>query len=869
MTELAGIKNEVCVKCKLHSNCRSPFMESYGSEEPLVLIIGEAPGEDEDARGIPFIGKAGKLLRQVLPEIGFDVEKDVRFTNVVRCRPEGNKITSKAIDFCSQFAIEDIKKYDPPMVFLMGNSPLSGILGEKGVSNWNGTIIEKSDRIYVPLYHPAYLLRNPQPMDQWLSAMMNAFDNLISEDGTHKAKIQYKYPKTIKEVEEMRDYLAGFKRIGFDTETRHLKAFNKDQMLLSFSFATSEVAYSVPVDHPENPWISKKENNKVKELCIEILKAHDGNIVGHNIKFDQLQTYTLLGHWFEAGGDTILISYLLDSRRGIHGLKRLAGIHIGMFEYDAEIIAYKRLDPKKYDPEKGGSYENIPLNVLEKYGAKDAVAVMLLEPILFEMLSDKQKILYHDLNVPMSNFLAYMERNGFSIDERIAKRYLKIYTARRDEMYEDVLGDSLVQRYVKYHNRKIREYNETIPKISRKKKRKDFVFNPGSAVQMIELVYTFGKIEPTILTKGGSPSVAATTLKLYQNKLQFLDKLRYYNLLNDMISKYLLPATNGKWMSTLDGKVRSSYNMNTKTGRLSSSDPNLQNIPTKEKEPGTLLEYLPIKNEFMTSFEDGLIMSADQSGMETRTFASLANCKKMLEIHRSGRDFHEMVSRMVTKMNTGEIPKHIRYKFKKVTWTLIFGGSAYTLSKIDGFPEGEAEDLVKAYFKEFPEVPEFLEKCIEFAEDHNYIESPFGRREHLYYINDKYQVKLQRRDQRMSENMPIQSSASDLTLMGGIILNRELRKRNLLSRIVNTVHDSLVLDLPKVELPYVAMLTKYCMENVVKLAPIHFPNIDFSWFNCPLVVDIEIGTHYGALEKYEIPEKIVSNFRLEDLSYVH
>jgi DNA polymerase-1 len=296
---------------------------------------------------------------------------------------------------------------------------------------------------------------------------------------------------------------------------------------------------------------------------------------------------------------------------------------------------------------------------------------------------------------------------------------------------------------------------------------------------------------------------------------------------------------------------------------LASSDPNLQNIPTKEKEPGTLLEYLPIKNIFTTSFgEDGVILTADQSGMELRTFAALSKCESMLEIHRSGKDFHKMVASNVTKIPYDDVPKPVRYKFKKVNWTLIYGGSAHTLTHLDGFPIDEAKDIVDAYFKQFPEVPEYLEKCVEFAEDHNYIESPFGRREHLYYINDNYQQKLQRADRRAAVNMPVQSSSSDLVMCGGIILNNELRKRGFRAKIVNTVHDSIVIDLPKSELREVALLTKYCMENVVKLAPKYFPGLDFSWFNCPLHVDVESGTHYGAQKEYKFDDEDLKKFRL-------
>jgi len=169
-----GKTNKVCQSCGLWKGCHSPFMESSGAEEPRILVVGEAPGEDEDRQGIPFVGKSGQLLRTVLDgAFGLD---DVRFTNIVRCRPKDNKITKKAVESCSRFAIDDISIYNPEIVLLMGNSPLSGVLGQIGISRWNGVIVNKDDRKYMPLYHPAFILRDTSHMDEWLEAIISIDD---------------------------------------------------------------------------------------------------------------------------------------------------------------------------------------------------------------------------------------------------------------------------------------------------------------------------------------------------------------------------------------------------------------------------------------------------------------------------------------------------------------------------------------------------------------------------------------------------------------------------------------------------------------------------------------------------------------------
>jgi uracil-DNA glycosylase family 4 len=854
-------------------------MASSGSEEPIVLVVGEAPGEDEDAQGKPFVGKAGKLLKTVLPELELDLKKDVRFTNVVRCRPPMNKITKKAIQCCAQFAKDEIEKYNPPLVFLMGNSPLSGILGESGISNWNGTIINRLGRAYVPLYHPAYLLRNPQPMDQWLTAMMNALEKVANDSEDKIDGIEYIYPKSMKALIEMEKYLNEFENIAYDTEVRHLNAFDKDNMLISVSFAAGDRAYSIPVGHKESPW-KPEELRLVKNLIVLVLQSHDGNIIGHNVKFDQLQTYALLGHWFKSGGDTMLISYILDSRQGIHGLKRLAGIYIGMYDYDRELTDYIKLHPecdvKKKDAygRNLGSYEHVPLKILEKYGAMDAAATILLEEKLFAMMTDKQKILYEEILMGMSNFLATVESNGFNLDMKVANRYMKIYeTKRRDIYLNEIMTDKYVTRLVNNKNRLKREEAEKRAALHLKpRKVVPYKFNPGSSLHMQELVYKVAGMPVHVTTNPytKTPSTKSSSLKEFIPKMPVLESIRMYKLLTKMLTTYISPAATGKWVYNTDGKVRSSYNIHvTRTGRLSSGDPNLQNIPTKDKEPGTLLEYLPIKNIFTTSFDDGVIMSFDQSGMELRIFAALAHCEAMLEIHRSGEDFHKMVASMVTKIPYADVPKPVRYKFKKVNWTLIYGGNAFTLMAIDGFPANEAEALVRAYYKQFPEVPAYMDECIEFAEDHGYIESKFGRRETLYYINDSYQQKLQNKDRRSCVNMPVQSASSDIVMCGGIIINQQLKLHGLRAKIVNTVHDSIDIDVPKDEIEMVAAIGKVCMEEVPTLAKTYFPRLDFSWFNCPLHVDMEMGTHYGVKEKLEFSKDVVKGIECdEDKGYL-
>jgi DNA polymerase-1 len=179
----------------------------------------------------------------------------------------------------------------------------------------------------------------------------------------------------------------------------------------------------------------------------------------------------------------------------------------------------------------------------------------------------------------------------------------------------------------------------------------------------------------------------------------------------------------------------------------------------------------------------------------------------------------------------------------------LYGGDAHTLSNLYDIPIDEANETIAMYYDMFPEVLEYKLQTQQFAEDHGYIESPFGRREYLSHINDRSAENLQNKDRRVAVNMPVQSAASDILLAAMICLDKRLHEENMHSLLVNTVHDSLVADCPRFEIVKYAMMCADIMQNVVQYSVKYLPRLDFTWLKCPLEADVEVGTHYGA----EIP----------------
>jgi len=767
--------------------------------------------------------------------------------------------------------LQDIESTDPEYVFLMGNSPLSGILGETGITNWNGVAVKRDNRTYVPLFHPAYILRNQNAMGEWVDAVLRIVEGENAED-----QYEYVFPTTISEIYAMYKDLSDFDVVSYDVETSGLDAFDPEAVILSVSFGRFGMAYAFPLFHPEFIW-PPESLKKVIEIIGKILAEH--KIIGHNIKYDQQFTFATLGMWFVPYGDSMLVSHLVDSRKGIHGLKRLAGIHAGMYQYENELNMYKS-EHREADPKRGGSYKNVPLKILLPYGAMDAEATWKVLDILYESLTDKQIHLYHELVMPASNMLCKMQCNGILVDEFIAKRYEQIYSIIHDETYEDLLKSTKVKKLVKIlqsgSDRNVardNDYQIIDDKIvfeegdkTRRLKRRLVTFNPNSPLQLRELFFNLCKVPVLSYTKTGEPSTEGKAYKHLEDKYPILGGVRYYKLLTKMLSTYLSPAASGKWESG-DGVIHTTFNLNGAiTGRTSSSKPvNLQNIPTPEKEPGTLLEFLPVKNIFTHSYReytadgkfihDGRLVSMDYSGMELRVFASLARCEPMLKIHRSGKDFHKMVASMVSGIPYEEVDKPTRYIYKWTNWTLLYGGGASTLTSMYRIPIKQAEKAVHDYFEMFPEVREYQRELVAFAEDNGYVESPFGRREYLPYINDDDPKKCNK-SRRECMNMPIQSAAGDTLLIAATIINILMERYQedgviLRSKMVNEVHDSIVFDCPNDEIDTIVEISKDVMENISKFSKLYAPHIDFSWLRCPLIADAEVGTHYGSEISYE------------------
>lgn len=827
-----------CEKCKLLSTCKSPKMlpdERHLAKTGFpcdILVVGEAPGAEEDSKGVPFVGQSGTLLRNSLRESEASDKYGVVFTNVVHCRPPENASPSvHQIKYCLPLLQGEIEKYNPKAILLLGNTPLKAVLGENGITNWQGVLIEKDSRIYMPMWHPAYVLRNPAAIVDFGIAIENVVECL--DGGGKKVDVVDKYElftiSTEVEARQMQSYLLSCKQIAFDTESNiGVDPFKEGTHPILVSFAGEYKAYCVVLNASTIP------------VVLEVLQSSVPKVL-HNSKYDDQVVFAEWGiHIENIVGDTMLLSYTLDSTPGRHGLKELAGRYLGMYEYDLPLRDYYS-SHREADPSKGGDMSKVPLDILTAYSALDAVATLELHKALYAEADKPQLAVYENILIPGSRTLGRIECNGVMLDREEISYYRALYSSVQKQIFTRIMKDPTVTRYLADTGQA--------------------TFNINSPVQMKALLFDkkYLGLKPGGTTEKGDPSTGWDSIKGYADTVQFVKDYHYYKLLGKMLSTYIIPAEG--WLGK-DGRCHSNYLLHgTATGRLASRNPNLQNIPTPEKEPDTLLAVHPIKNLFTHTWDGGCLLAVDYSGMELRTMASVAGVEGMLAAFREGKDVHSVVTcalfhytydEFIAKKKAGDQEAiSQRYRAKWVNWTLLYGGSAHTLMSLYGLPEDEANTLVKKYYTMFPEILSSKDKVIKFARQHKYVESKFGRRRYLPGINDSDGSKRSAAE-REAVNMPIQSAASDILVCGLIVIQDLLEQNRLKTLLVNTVHDSAMFDVYPGELEDVAFIVKDVLENVpTKYGPEWFPGLDFSWFTCPLEIDMEVGHHYGALEHYK------------------
>ena len=603
-------------------------------------------------------------------------------------------------------------------------------------------------------------------------------------------KKNYFLIKNEKEIDEWISEAEESGELAIDTETSSLDAHQADLIGISLSTKIGKACY-IPIGHKSGDCL--KKINVIKKLK-PLLEDKSVKKIGQNIKFDFIVLYKQ-GIEMNSMEDTMLMSYVLDAGKNRHNMDILSEIHLSH-----KTISFKDLVGSG---KKQINFSEVEINQAMEYAAEDADITYRLYKIFTKNLNnEKLTNIYEIFEKPLIKILAFMEIHGVKIDNKFLKDLSKKF------------------------EKKISNLEKKIFKISKKE------FNIASTKQLGEIMYNELKIASLKKTKKGSFATSAGVLEDLVFKGHELPKLildwrqvsKLKNTYSDSLPEHINPNTN---------RVHTSFLLAaTTTGRLASSDPNLQNIPIKSE------DGKDIRKAFIAE-KGHTLVSADYNQIEMRILADLADVKELKKAFKNNEDIHTLTASQVFNLDIKKVDQNIRRKAKAINFGIIYGISQYGLAKQIMVSINEAEEFLTSYFLKFPEIKEYMNSTIKFCRKSGYVNNIFGRRTHINGINDK-NYNVRNFQERAAINAPIQGSASEIMRLAMIRLVKRFKNlKDVKSKILLQIHDELIFEVPNAEIKEIC--------NVVKEEMISVAKSDLHAFSIPLTVDVNSGDNWGIL----------------------
>ncbi len=565
----------------------------------------------------------------------------------------------------------------------------------------------------------------------------------------------------------------------FDTETTGIEPMRVELVGLSFSLQENE-AYYIPI--PPN----KEEAKRIVNIFKEALENVNSLKIGQNIKYDYivLKNYdiTVKGQFF----DTMIAHYLLQPEQR-HNMDYLAEVY----------LHYKTIPIEELIGPKGKgqlSMRDVPLEKICEYAAEDADITLKLKNVLEkELHKENLENLFYTIEMPLVRVLSEMEITGVNVDTEVLSQYSLLLSNKIDILEKEIYEMAGTE------------------------------FNVSSAKQVGEILFDKLKIdEKAKKTKTGQYSTTEEVLEKLRSKHPIVGKILEQRGIRKLLSTYInaLPEL----INPTTGKIHTSFNQTvTATGRLSSSNPNLQNIPIRDDEGKEIRRaFIPDKN--------CVFFSSDYSQIELRIMADLSGDQNMIDAFCSGEDIHAITASKIYKIPISEISKDMRRKAKTANFGIIYGISVFGLSDRLNIPRSEAKELINGYFETYPHIKEYMNKSIDIAREKGYVETISGRKRMLPDINSKNAI-VRGYAERNAINAPIQGSAADIIKIAMVRIYNRFEQEGLRSKMILQVHDELNFNVYIDEIEKVCKIVKEEMENAYKL-------------KVPLIADSGIGKNW-------------------------
>ena len=597
--------------------------------------------------------------------------------------------------------------------------------------------------------------------------------NLNSIDTTEKTYILI---NTKEEIELLSEKLNNCKSFCFDTETDGLNPLQCRLAGLAISYRPKEAFY---INFP------KEKTTTIAWLNVLAPIFNNENIekIAQNLKFDMrvLSSYgiTIKGKTF----DTMLAHYILEPEMR-HNLDLLARSYL-----DYNMVSYEELVGKN------NTIDAVPAEKVKDYACEDADITLQLKEILDDNIKTKQfETLFNTIEMPLVPVLASMESTGVHVDIPFLRNY-----------------SSTLQK-------KINHLQTEIFELAGEK------FNIASPRQLGTILFEKLRIiENAKLTKSKQYQTGEEILQKLENRHPIAKKILDYRGLSKLKSTYVDAFPN--LVNPITGRIHTQFNQAvTATGRLSSSNPNLQNIPVRDE------EGRKIREAFIPADDNHVLLAADYSQIELRLVASLSGDESMLNAFYNGDDIHAATAAKIYNIPIEEVTRDMRRNAKSVNFGIVYGISAFGLSEQLNISRKEAANIIEQYFIKYPKIQKYIQNQIQFAQQHGYVETLMKRRRYLRNINSG-NGNLRGFDERNAINAPIQGSAADMIKAAMIAVFYEMQKRNLKSAMTLQVHDELVFDVLKSELEEVKEIVRHNMTRAMTLS-------------VPLEIDMKSGKNW-------------------------
>jgi len=589
-------------------------------------------------------------------------------------------------------------------------------------------------------------------------------------------KVNYKLVDNVSDCFVLVEKLMILKSFAFDTETSSLNALEAEIVGLSFCYKAKE-AYYIPTS--TNP----KERDKILAIFKPLFENERIEKVGQNIKYDY---HILANYGIELKGqlfDTMIAHYLLQADMR-HNMTVLAETYLNYSPIKIETIIGKGKSQL--------NMRDLPAIKIKDYACEDADITWQLKTVFEPLLKEESLVsLFQEIEMPLVSVLAKMEREGINLDQGS----LQIFSKELESSVEEIQDEIFVVAGTE--------------------------FNISSPKQLGEVLFEHLKIDDKAKkTKTGQYSTSEEVLSKLKNKHPIVEKVLTFRSLQKLRSTYVdaLPGL----INPNTQRIHTSFNQAVAaTGRLSSNNPNLQNIPIRTE------RGREVRKAFIPRDDKHILLAADYSQVELRLIAEMSKDPEMIGAFKQGLDIHTATASKVFNVPLRDVTKEMRSNAKTVNFGIIYGVSAFGLSQQSSLSRKEAAEIIKNYFATYPKLKEYMDANIAFAREHGYVKTIMNRKRRLKDINSRNSV-VRGHAERNAINAPIQGSAADIIKLAMIKIQTEIDVLGLQSKMLLQVHDELVFDVLKTELPMLKKLIKETMEGILDST-------------VPLVVDLDVG----------------------------